>query len=173
MILRLSTVLLIAAFSPFVSSAFAQGATLERVVIGEALQDKQEEYGARDLRRLEGDVREAVTDALARNGLLGDDDMADLVVTVTLEDAWPNRPTFAQLSDQPGLSYRSISRGGARLSAIIETAEGQQVSAADYEWRTFDLADSATRSTWGDAKRTFDRFADRLVDEIGGVRAAG
>ena len=173
MLPRSIPVLLIAALSLLVPSAFAQGAALERVVIGEALQEKEDEYGARDLRRLREDLREAVSEALARDGLLAGNDAGDLVITLTLEDAWPNRPTFAQMSDQPGLSYRSVSRGGARLSAVIETADGRQVGGADYEWRTFDIADSAHRSTWTDAKRTFERFAGRLAEEVESARTAG
>ena len=173
MMLRFLSVLLIAAASALYSTALAQGATLERVVIGEALLEKEDAYGERDIRRLQDELEEAVSEALARGARPAEDEAGALMVTVTLEDAWPNRPTFQQLSDQPGLSYRSVSRGGARVSAVIETADGTQVGAADYEWRTFDIADSAHRSTWADAERTFDRFSRRLAEEVEAARAAG
>lgn len=153
-------------FTPQIAQA--QSAALESVVIGDTLEAKRDEYGARDLRALESDLREAIESTLHRAGLMEAGAQADITIAVTLEDAWPNRPTFAQLSARPSLSYQSLSRGGARLSATLSDDQGAVIDVVDYEWRTFDIADSAHRGTWSDAKRTFDRFARRLAEDLPG-----
>lgn len=150
------------AFAPLAS---AQQINIE---IGERLEDKRDEYGSRDLDQLEAEVREAVSEALAEIGA-----NHSLTVDIVLDNAWPNRPTREQLADRPGLSIRSLSRGGADLSARFSSADGTVSGTYEYDWRTIDLRDSAARSTWTDARRTIDRFADRLAERIVDNRPAG
>lgn len=149
-------------------SAVAQAApvTLDPVEIGADLAEKTEEYGARDVERLAEELTRAVTRRLERDGHEITDTPDAIRVAITLENAWPNRPTHEQLADRPGLSMRSVSLGGASVSAELFDAAGVQIGEITYSWRTHHISDSVARSTWTDAERTFDRFARNLSDEL-------
>ena len=149
------------------AAAHAAPIKLDPIEIGENLAEKSEEYGARDIDRLVEELTESVTARLERDGhLILTEGDADLRIAITLDNAWPNRPTREQLADRPGLSMRSISLGGARLSAVLFDASGAEVSTMEYSWRTSHISDSIGRATWSDAERTFDRFARNLADEL-------
>ena len=150
------------------SIAAAQGAALQPITIGDELADKREDYGGRDIDTLTDTLRSDIEHALNRAGLLGNE-AADIRIAVMLNNAWPNRPTREQIRAEPGLSYQSMSRGGADLSAVIQDCEGREIGRIAYDWRTPFIEDSAHRSTWSDAERTSERFANRLV---GAVREA-
>lgn len=138
------------------SIAMSQEVTL---TLGPALEDKRSDYGDRDIERISESVVEAVSDAL--NAVRADE---SYTVAITLDDAWPNRPTRRQLSANPGLSFESVSLGGAHLSAVIYDGSGNATGEVSYSWRTPTIAQSRGRGTWHDANRTFDRFADRVAD---------
>lgn len=147
------------------SVALAQSAAIQSISIGDALADKREDYGRRDVEDLTATLRSDIERAFSRAGLLSGD-AADIRIDVVLNDAWPNRPTREQMRAQPSLSYLSISRGGADLSAVIQDSEGREIGRIDYDWRTPFIEDSAHRSTWTDAERTFERFAHRLTQAV-------
>ena len=147
------------------TAAHAAPITLDEVQIDEDLAEKAEEYGQRDIDRLAAELTEAVTERLTRDGHVMDQDGA-IRIAVTLENAWPNRPTREQLADRPGLSMQSVSLGGARVSAVLLDAAGVQIGEIEYSWRTHHISDSVGRTTWTDAERTFDRFARNLAEEV-------
>lgn len=129
------------------------------VTIGPDLQEKAGELGERDVRQQADRLAEVVRRALARSGGL-DGARIDLVLT----DLKPNRPTFEQMADRPGLDpHRSISIGGAAIEGHITTADGQ-VLPVSYDWYSHNLADVRGYSTWQDADRAYERLASRLVD---------
>lgn len=129
------------------------------VTIGPDLQEKTAELGERDVRQQADRLAEVVRRALARSGGL-DGARIDLVLT----DLKPNRPTFEQMADRPGLDpHRSISIGGAAIEGHITTADGQ-VLPVSYDWYSHNLADVRGYSTWQDADRAYERLASRLVD---------
>lgn len=147
------------------SVALGQSAAIQSITIGYELAEKREAYGRRDIEELTATLRSDIENAFSRAGLLRGDG-ADIRIDVVLNDAWPNRPTREQMRAQPGLSYLSISRGGADLSAVIQDSDGGEISRIDYDWRTPFIEDSAHRSTWSDAERTFERFANRLAEAV-------
>ena len=129
------------------------------VTLGPDLQEKAEELGERDVRDQADRLAEVVRRALARSGGL-DGARIDLVLT----DLKPNRPTFRQMADQPGLDgHRSISIGGAAIEGRITTADGQ-VLPVSYDWYSNNIAEVRGFSTWQDAGRAYQRLAGRLVD---------
>ena len=69
-----------------------------------------EEYGVRDVERLAGDLRKEVAQEMEKTGVL-----AGGRLELVLVDAQPNRPTFKQLGDRPGLSLHSFGVGGATI----------------------------------------------------------
>ncbi|HEV2531622.1 hypothetical protein [Phenylobacterium sp.] len=139
------------------SAAQAAPAVVD-VAIGPQLQAKAEKtYGVRDVRDLANDLRSDVEHALARTGAY-DGARIELV----LIDAVPNRPTFKQLGDKPGLSYESFGLGGARIEGRIVTADGHETPVAYRDYET-DIRYARMSSTWYDAQTGFDRFAHQLA----------
>lgn len=151
------------------AGAFAQSVSIQSISIGEELQDKSDDYGPRELARLETALQRDLERAFERAGLV--DGAETLSIAVVIEDAWPNRPTMGQMAAEPSLSYSSLSRGGADVVAVIYDAAGEQVAEIAYDWRIFDITDSRYASTWTDANRTFERFARRVVDRVRELQA--
>ena len=138
--------------------AMAEPASIN-VTIGPDLQDKVRELGERDVRRQADRLAEVVGRALARGGGL-DGARIDLVLT----DLRPNRPTFEQMAQRPGLDgHRSMSIGGAAIEGSITTADGQ-VLPVRYDWYSNTLAEVRGYTTWQDADRAYQRLATRLVE---------
>ena len=138
--------------------ALADPATVS-VTIGPDLQEKTRDLGERDVREQADRLAEVVRRALAGNGDL-DGARIDLVLT----DLKPNRPTFEQMADRPGLDgHRSISIGGAAIAGRIPTADGR-VLPVKYDWFSQSLAEVRGFSTWQDADRAYERLASRLAD---------
>ncbi|NBB17387.1 hypothetical protein GVN21_18650 [Caulobacter sp. SLTY] len=133
------------------------------VTYGAKLQDKIDEYGARDVDRLAEDLRESVLKRAAKTPALD-----DATIELVLEDVVPNRPTIQQMSDKPGLSYDSFGVGGASISGTVTTADGR-TAPVSYRWYETDIRWAYPSSTWSDARQTFDRFALRLARNAAGA----
>ncbi|GAA0867540.1 hypothetical protein GCM10009116_00780 [Brevundimonas basaltis] len=128
------------------------------VTIGPDLQEKADELGERDVREQADRLAEVVRRALAREGRL-DGARIDLVLT----DLKPNRPTFEQMAQQPGLDrHRSVSIGGAAIEGSVTTADGA-VLPVRYDWYSASIADVRGHTTWQDADRAYARLAGNLV----------
>ena len=139
------------------AAAIAAPATVS-VAIGPELQQKAEKtYGVRETARLAEDLRQDVERALARSGV-HQDARVELVIT----DAKPNRPTFKQLGDTPGLSMESFGVGGASIEGRIIAADGS-VTPVSYRWYESDIRQAYGDWVWSDAQVTFNRFASRLA----------
>lgn len=128
-----------------------------------------DDYGAREGAYLEETVDRALARALARVG--GEvAASAPIAIEATIVEARPNRPTFQQLADRPGLDFgRSLSTGGAELIAVIRGADGAQLGEVRYRYFTPTLRDVYTPTTWGDAHQAIHRFARRVAAEYARV----
>lgn len=115
-----------------------------------------ETYGTRDVERLAAELKKDVARELDRTGVL-----AGGRVELTLVDVKPNRPTFKQLGDKPGLSFQSFGIGGAEIEGRAISLDGD-VTPIRYRWYETDIRNSSYQHTWGDAEHAFDRFANRL-----------
>ena len=150
------TAILAVAISLCASAAFAAPAMVS-VSVGPELQAKAvKTYGVPEVERLAADLRREVEKKLARTGAY-DDTRVDLV----LVDAVPNRPTFKQLSDTPGLSLQSFGVGGAEIAGTVTRADGS-TQPLGYRWYESDIRWAYANWIWSDAETTFDRFATRL-----------
>lgn len=136
------------------------------ITIGPELAAKVDEYGAREIDRLTGRLHDDLSREFAEMGWLGTDTSAAALLYVTIQDATPNRPTFAQMGRQPGLDFRSFGLGGAELTAELRTADGAVLATYAYDWTGTDIRFAQYSSTWTDTFRTFDRFAMRLSDSL-------
>ena len=129
------------------------------VALGPDLQEKADELGPREVQEQADRLAELVGRALARDG-----DLDGARIELVLTDLKPNRPTFQQLSDRPGLDgHRSRSIGGATIEGQITTADGRTLPVR-YDWYSSSLADVWGVNTWSDADRAYRRLAVNLTD---------
>jgi hypothetical protein len=149
----------LAALMSFVILAGAGAASAQTVSvsIGPELQAKADEYGQRELDFLARDLQTSVESRLARAGVLGAGRYELQIV-----DATPNRPTFEQLGDRPGLSLSSFGVGGAEVIGIYAAPDGSRTPVS-YRWYETDIGWARHSTTWSDAQRAFDRLGDRLA----------
>ena len=124
-------------------------------------------YGSKDIEELRLYVQEKMRTSLQKYSILVDSD-ADFILVVTLLDARPNRPTFLQLSKEPGLAFSSTSLGGASFDAVLmhENKKGR----FSYGWYESDIRRVQGHSTWFDAHFASKRFARKTakyLDKLG------
>lgn len=152
--LILSTLAALAASSVMAAPLSTVGSV--EVSISPELQKKAaDDLGVRDVDRLAAELRRDVTRELERTGVLAGGRM-QLVLT----DVRPNRPTFRQLGNQPGLSYESYGIGGATIDGQAISVTGE-VTPIHFQWYDSDIRQAWTKSTWSDANYAFHRFAYR------------
>lgn len=129
------------------------------VALGPDLQEKADELGPREVQEQADRLAELVGRALAREG-----DLDGARIELVLTDLKPNRPTFQQMADRPGLDgHRSRSIGGATIEGQITTADGRTLPVR-YDWYSSSLADVWGVNTWSDADRAYRRLAVNLTD---------
>ena len=140
-----------------VNAAEPLSVTDVEVKVSPELQKKAvDDYGVRDVERLADDLKKDVERELERTGVL-----AGGRVELTLVDARPNRPTFKQLGDRPGLSMESFGVGGAKIEGRAISVDGE-VTPVRYDWYETDIRQSRLTTTWSDAEYAINRFAYQL-----------
>jgi len=128
------------------------------VDVAPKLQKKFEKtYGVREAALLTADLRKSVEASLARTAA---HDGARIELTLT--DVKPNRPTFKQLGDTPGLSMQSFGIGGAAVTGKVIAADGSETPVA-YSWYETDIRHAHANWVWSDAEWAFDRLARKLA----------
>ncbi len=151
--IALSAALLLAS----ATTALAAPATVTVSVAPELQKTFDKTYGAREASELTADLQASVEKTLARSNA-----HEGARIELILTDAKPNRPTFKQLSDKPGLSMESFGVGGAAIKGKIVNADGTE-KPLSYRWYETDIREASNSWIWSDAEWTFDRFARRLV----------
>jgi hypothetical protein len=127
------------------------------VTVGGDLTDNVVKMGERDVNDQVAGLVRSVERELGRSGAL-----SGAQVNLVLTDLKPNRPTFQQASDKPGLSiFDSISIGGAAIEGEVITAEGEHLP-VKYSRYSSSIADVYGYGTWQDADRAFDGLASNL-----------
>jgi len=156
---KLSLFAPLAAVLAFSAAPVMAEPALISVSLGPDLQEKAEELGPREVQEQADRLAELVGRALARDG-----DLDGARIELVLTDLRPNRPTFQQLADRPGLDgFRSQSIGGAAIEGQITTADGRTLPVR-YDWFSSSLADVQGFETWSDANRAYRRLAVNLAD---------
>lgn len=156
--------LLAAATLLFAGPAFAQSSLMTPVGFSPEFQTAlDEDFGVREGPILTASVERAVREAIAaRNVAPG----VSITVDITIVDADPNRPTFQQLIDEPGLdANRSFSRGGAELQAVLRGPDGAELGRVVHRRYDYDIFEiGAAASTWTGANRAIRQFANKVAD---------
>ena len=129
------------------------------VTLGSELRDKADEIGEREVQEQVDRLAEVVGRAVADR-----QDLHGARIDLVLTELKPNRPTFHQLVERPGLDgHRSLSIGGAAIEGQITLADGT-VQPIRYDWFSTSIAEVRGTSTWQDADRAYQRLARRLAD---------
>ena len=147
----------VAALLMSATAALAAPATVSVSVAPELQKTFDKTYGVREAQLLTNELQSSVEKALAKSGAY---DGARIELTLT--DVKPNRPTFKQLGDTPGLSMQSFGIGGAAIEGRIVAADGT-ATPISYRWYETDIRESYAHWVWSDAETTFDRFARKLA----------
>jgi len=142
-------------------AAGANAATINVAFSEDFAEKLEDDYGLREGNKLTEEIIEDIERELERAGV--DAERID----VTILDAKPNRPTFAQISGSPGLDpIRSVSIGGMSLTGTIIHMDGETTD-VEYEWYENDIRQVFGSSTWWDADRVSRRFAKRVAEAAG------
>jgi hypothetical protein len=138
------------------------GATTVNVSYSEDFAEKLiDDYGEREGVKLSEEITEDLIREFEKKGV------SVARIDVMIIDAQPNRPTFKQLGDRPGLdAIRSISIGGMSLEGTAYDAEGNVLGTKQYDWFETDIRDAVGAGTWTDARRASDRFARRFATDL-------
>lgn len=130
------------------------------VALGPKLQEKAAKtYGLPEVGQLAVELQRDVQRELDRSGAY-----PGARIELTLIDVKPNRPTFKEMGDRPGLSMMSFGVGGADIRGQIVAPDGA-VTPVSYRWYETDIRQTPYKATWTDAGYVFDRFARRLARE--------
>ena len=121
-------------------------------------------YGEREGEELTEDIVDDLERAFARAGV------TPAKVDITIVNAKPNRPTFQQMRDEPGLDpFRSISIGGMKLTGTAYDADGNVLASQEYGWFENDIRDVIGSGVWTDANRASRRFAKKLATQLSDI----
>lgn len=147
---------------PFAVAATAAGVAAAQpsvtVTLGEDLQKESRELGAREVQQQVDQLTRIVSRAIAE-----DADLAGARVELVLTELKPNRPTFQQVADRPGIDpMRSISIGGAAIEGQIIMADGR-VQPVRYRWFSNNLSDVRGFAVWQDADRAYRRLGSNIA----------
>lgn len=151
----------ISALAGLLMAAPAFAVTVEARVSQEFQTKLQRDIGVRESKVLTESLTKKVTQVFDQKRV-----KAERVV-VTIEDAKPNRPTWEQTSNKPGLDpFRSVSIGGAHMTGTAYDASGKEIGKFEYQWYEPSIQNVIGYNTWTDAYRSFDRFAHRFADQL-------
>jgi hypothetical protein len=137
-------------------AAMAQAQTpTVNVTVGPELQREIEKLGDREVNEQIAGLQAEVAKALAER-------YPGATANLVLVDLKPNRPTFEQVRQTPGLDpIRSVSIGGAAIRGEIITADGQ-ARPVEFSYFSPNIRDVWGYSVWRDADRAFERFGDQI-----------
>lgn len=129
-------------------------------------------YGDKEITYLLEEMEEELRDDFEKYGITLSD-TAPTVLQVTIEEVKPNRPTFNQLAKDSSLSFRSISIGGAEITANLSAVSGESLGQAEYEYfSSFNDRATVGFGVWTDTNRAFSRFSKKLSKKLAALGAA-
>ncbi|MES1199692.1 MAG: hypothetical protein ABUS48_06910 [Pseudomonadota bacterium] len=152
------------AFWGFAQAAVAAPISIAPVAIDAKLQTTiQDDLGQREGDYLVRALTDEVTEALERQGAQVTPD-AGVRLEITLVNAQPNHPTFAQMGRPPFLDMSSVSIGGAEIRGVLRAQDGRvlaEFTEENYDQRLDEFTQAS--STWTAARRAIQHFARRVA----------
>jgi len=142
--------------SPDLQSSMARAPEVV-VALGPDVVKDIDKLGQREVLEQVNQLGAAVRRELARSGAL---EGAEVYLTIT--DLKPNRPTFQQTIDRPGLSvFDSVSIGGATIEGEVITADGERLPIR-YSRYSNSIRDVIGYAVWQDAGTAYRRLASNI-----------
>ena len=120
-------------------------------------------YGAKEVGDLADYLKKTVEKDLTAKGRFKAEAAGGSALQLVLVDAKPNRPTFKQMTDRPGLSMQSFGIGGAEIRGEQINADGSRVKLG-YSWYESDIRWVQSVGTWSDAEQAIRGFARRVAE---------
>ena len=159
---------MVAGFSLMGAAAWAApvDAVVRQVTVSvdpELVSEGVKTYGAKEINDLAVYLKQTVEKDLTAKGRFKASEADGAVLQLVLVNAKPNRPTFKQMSDRPGLSMQSFSVGGAEIRGEQINTDASRVKLG-YSWFETDIAQAQILSTWSDAEQAIHRFARRVAE---------
>lgn len=140
--------------------------------------DLADQYGEREVGVLQQELAEALSRELTASGFtLQSDAGGATMVSATILDAVPNRPTIGQrYTEGPsgrrvsatGLSLQSLAIGGAEVRIDITGPQGS--ASVTEEFYETNLEDVVGVGTWHDARKAFREAADETAKALVALR---
>ncbi|WP_291843139.1 hypothetical protein [Maricaulis sp.] len=137
-----------------------------RIGFSDLVRSKADSFGEAELVRLADYLRIDLERALIEANWHGVA-VHKTVLTVTVLDVVPNRPTMQQIQDLDGAHYTTHANGGASISAELRDAENALVASYSYSWFNPDESAGEGYGVWTDTRQAFDRFAAELATSLG------
>ncbi len=129
---------------------------------------RNESYlGPNDAEDLVADLYDELVENLGSRGLLDETAAAGATLNVIILDADPNNLAFTEVGRHNFLDNASIGRGGAELEATLIASDGSVLANYGFDYsEPGSIRFEVRAGTWTEARRTFDRFARRLAEDL-------
>lgn len=137
-----------------------------QIAFSDLVRTKADSFGEAELARLSDYLRDDLERALINadwHGVAA----RETVLTVTIVDVVPNRPTMQQIQNVEGAHYSAHADGGAELNAELHGADGTLIGSFSYRWFNPGSGEGDSYGVWTDTRIVFGRFAASLADSLG------
>lgn len=136
------------------------------VTASDKVKAEKVKYDARDVEALSRSLAKKVQAQLQAKGLWTEEGGDTLELTLT--SLTPNRPTMAQMQDNPSLDFRSFGLGGASLTGKLISPNGKELGNVSYSWEETWIENVVNVTTWYDARRALSLFSLHLARDLQG-----
>ncbi len=137
-----------------------------RIAFSDLVRTKADSLGEAELARLSGYLRDDLERSLIAANWHGVA-ARETVLTVTIMDVVPNRPTMHQIQEMDSAHYSAQANGGAALSARLLDSDGGVIAEFTYAWFSPGSSSDTNAGVWSDTRLAFQTFSASLAESLG------
>ncbi|WP_300542105.1 hypothetical protein [Maricaulis sp.] len=153
-------------FQANISAPATGSIEIGHIGFSDTLRSKADFLGQDELTRLAGYLREDLENALIGSSWHGIS-AQETVLTVTIVDVVPNRPTLSQIQQMDTAHYNEHVAGGADVDAALVNDTGDTIARFSFSWHNPDTEGGDGYGVWTDTRTAFARFAVQLAESLG------